>query len=322
MLTQQNQIMVKDLWAEFANYVTRPYQSDAVRMQPLSLWGEKLASQREALVLEKFIAQRPEEPQRSMSGFCLNQQMFFSTDPAVLTLPYPSFNASGVPLSARPDQRVGVWLHDFGALSQPLQKFVTRELNPLLNPSVQRPLYDRGSYLLSSRPVRTSSAYGLDLLDKTTTDYLLSIQTRVQHSLDTFKQAGLAVVAPSCATVRLAGAQPAAHHQHRDCFDDASVTGAVSGRVMIHPLLGAGTGFVLNEKTGMTVACPVGATSSHLGFLKNPQTMGCEWPANIGILHRALGHDAGRGVLILETVQEPCRPDRLAHNQWLVSMRQ
>lgn len=320
MLIEPNPIGVKDLWAEFASYVTKPYQAEVARMKPVSLWVEKLAAQRDEVVLEKFVAQRPENPQQSVAGYCLNQQMFISTAPAVLTLPYPSFQAAGATLSVRPDQRVGVWLHDFGTLKLPLQKFIARELNPLLNPSIQRPLFESSVYSLPSRSVRTSSAYGLELLDKTTTDYLVDIQTSVQDSLTMFKQAGLAVVAPSSATVRLAGNQPAAQHNHRDCFDDAAVTGAVSGRVIIHPLLGAGTGFVLHEKKDVIVECPVGATSSHLGFLKNPQAVNCDWPADIGILHRAQGHGAGRGVLILETVQEPCRPDRLAQNQWLVSV--
>lgn len=303
------------LWSDLATYVTQPNATD--RQLPLLSWLETLAQQRDQLSLTKFVAEHSSATGGLViDGYNLNQQMYISTSPAVLMLANPQYaNAA-----ERPDQRVGIWLHDFGAWDDKSHDFLTRELHPILNPP--RPMTQLFVSPIFSRSPRRNCAYSLDCLDAVPLRYLKDVDQTINGRLLEFHHAGLAFTQPNSSVLRLAADQPASSHNHRDLFQSDKIETPVCGRVFIHAVQGAGTGYVLPTATEAAfVACPVGATSSHLGFLMNDTKPGGALPSDTGVLHRAVGHPDGRVVLIKETAHAPCRPMN-ANSLWQIRYSQ
>lgn len=306
---------VETEWAALAAYVTQPYATE--RQHPLVAWLESLEQQRDQLKLTKFVAAHSSAAGVSViKGYSLNQQMFISASPAVLTLPSPQ----AVNSIERTDQRVGIWLHDFGVRDDKFNDFLARELQPILNPP--RPMTQLFVSPSFARTTRTHCAYSLSCLVTEPLRYLNEIDQTINAKLATFHQAGLAFTQPNSSMLRLAADSPASSYKHRDLFQNDKIETPVCGRVIIHALQGAGTGYVLSGAMDAAfVECPIGATSSHLGFLMNDTKPGGALPPDTGVLHRAVGHKDGRVVLIKETMHAPCRPinaDRIwqiRHNQ-------
>jgi hypothetical protein len=294
-------------WSALAAYVTRPYAAE--RQQPLVSWLKTLEPQRDQLSLTKFVAVQTSATGVSViDGYNLNQQMYISTSPAVLMLAHPQ----QVNATERPDQRVGIWLHDFGVWDDKFHNFLARELHPILNPP--RPMTQLFVSPSFARTPRSNCAFSLDCLAAEPLRYLNEVDQTINARLAEFHRAGLAFTQPNSTMLRLAADEPASRHNHRDLFQNDKIETPVCGRVFIHAVQGAGTGYVLPSDSARSageaafVACPVGATSSHLGFLMNDTKPGGALPSDTGVLHRAVGHPDGRVVLIKETAHAPCRP--------------
>jgi len=133
---------IEALWACFRDYVCKPYQANPERLLEVQHWFDGLHARRDKEGIELsfkliershgevapsrfalsrlFARPQPSCPAKSFDAFCLNDQMFFSHDAAVMTLPYGLKDKS----EDKSHLFVGVWLHDFGRISEPARRLL------------------------------------------------------------------------------------------------------------------------------------------------------------------------------------------------------
>jgi hypothetical protein len=281
------------LWAKFESYLYASYERNPYYLPTIKQWYEALDARRQKEDLRlAFVLVENEVSGKKFYAFRLNEQMFFSRSSAVLTLPHPR-GATICEADVYPDQLVGIYLHDFG--------------------------YKKGFFKACQAQLDGdpgTSEEKVEYLDRKLYPYCNSVVGQIKRMLKNNKLPGLAANDLGYWELRLAHKTPKNEDPHRD-YGNKSPSGLWT-RVVIHSLVGAGTGYQTYSGKNLhtdypeftcNVISPLGTTTSHTAV---SQAVGRQtgeihyqpW----GVYHYAVGCEAGRAVLI--------KPDTAAANDW------
>ena len=281
------------LWRSFGDYVCTPsYTNNKEQRGAVRAWFDELYARRndEPITLKRHVIEHAANGNAKYAAYSLNEQMYFSTSPLVLTLPHPSADTE-----TRSDRHVGVWLHDFGKPDDRFNFLYDREVN-----SIQC-------------GIRTSARLNKVQLEIIDNPFLNAVMTATRDALDASRQLGVAATTIGPCTLKIATTSPEMMHRHRDTRNDTQEN--KWGRVILTALKHVGTGYALGKDETVPVTCPPGATGAHIGFKYETEFPGCK---EMGALHWGNGHPEGRAVLLSETQREPYRPERLPTSPWRI----
>jgi hypothetical protein len=255
------------LWRKFENYLYEAYRENPRHLADMERWFADHHARRDHLRLS-YVAVRRELTGEEFFGFCLNEQMFFSQHESVLLLPRMREPHSS-PDKIFPDRFVGVHLHDYGR---------DEMFFHVCNEKIEKLDWEDYFVLRGQDWSRTE-------------DYAAFIAQSMDNRLQDEEFLGNDIDVADWRmryTAKLFGGM-----WHRD--KNSSKTD-VSKRVFIHVMIGAGTGFALEGNIDTPsnsvpdpkciVACPVGATSSHIAVSR----MTDQYDIVLGIKHWASAH--------------------------------
>ena len=307
-------------WADFGTYVATAYAGNPQAEKDTGIWFHNLCAKHDAITVKPFQAARTYNgAARSINGFCLNDTIFISTSPFVLSLPSPT----PLPGFSRADQLVGFWLRpkstpdsDFIDFAKKLAAPFLGSLSTILDEVIAE---HANSGIPANRPQHVELALP-HVTDKF--DYAQKLHAETQNALEQLRSEDIPYSVPHqhAATVRFAGEKPFVHNLHRDTARPTKADTYMAGRVIIQPAMGAGTGFVTNGNDNLIIECPLHATSVHLG-LSVPKDAPPEYaPIDLGPRHKATGHPEGRVVFVWETTREAYRPGQMTAAPWQIKL--
>jgi len=285
---------IEDLmtWDMFAAYVHAPYMLSP-HQRDINDWCLALMRRRgqgEDLRLS-FVEVKSELTGRKFEAFTLNEQIYFSHDPAVLTLPHPPSTKDALAI-VPPDQLAGIWLHDYGGGEQFIRqcedKILAQNWYNLENLTVFHRELEKEPH--AARIFREINGHLADpRLPGNTANHVSTMQ------------------------LRLATENPIGDYPHRDVDIDM---GWPESRWGLYSLDGRKR--IANDYADFrnAVSCPVGATVSQLACGDDGGNADMRlW----GIRHMAQGHPDGRAILLVKKGRYEGEPVRDIPSPWKIT---
>lgn len=262
---------IETQWRAFEKYLCEPYKSNPERLAALQRWYNDLYARRESNGLELSSCRINHAlTGRRFNAFCLNKQMYFSDDAAVLTLPYPrDANDSGI----KSDQLVGIFLHDFATLEKSWRSVFHEGIEEINNSGKSFVIKDCPDVIFGELKAFLNSP---GLPNEDANQFSAGAQLRISKD------------------------KPLADAPHHDVVvmgKESPVLEPSWNRFVIHVLHGPGTTYFLGNNENTAVSVPTGTTSSHFAAYVSEDT-----DLKCGALHEAAGDKNGRAILTPKSI--------------------
>ncbi|MEJ0063619.1 MAG: hypothetical protein WDO70_10605 [Alphaproteobacteria bacterium] len=281
-------------WAAFKNYVCAPYDNNSSLRASMEKWVDALQDRKkggENLDLSHHTITH--QNGYSFKAFALNEQMFFSHDPAVLTLPRGRDPANP---DDRSDRLIGVLLHDSSHEDQAWRPIHQNGLEDI----------DAGRGAQKYKGAVAAQPYRDPVID----EHISNLAAR--GLLEGGERKNLV------SEIRVARTEPQGAGLHSDCGPislSPSATEPCWNRVFIHGLKNSSTTYAIDKnldnksKSKAEVPLPAGMITSHIQALLSEG----DWKKMIdgnphlkqGAVHRAVGDEDGRTVVIVYDKNTP-----------------